>query len=76
MLIAQRRSLGYQLQDVQCTKCRGLRTGLLASRCAGCGCGFETRMRPAELREHLLALGEVARAHRLEYLEEVVKWLM
>lgn len=76
VLIAQRRSLGYQLQDVQCRKCRALRTGLLAARCSTCGCAYETRSKPAELREHLLALGEVARAHKLEYLEEVVKWLM
>jgi DNA polymerase epsilon subunit 1 len=76
VLIAQRRSLGYQLQDVQCVKCRGLRTGHLAARCGACGCGFETRTKPAELREQLLALQEVARAHGLGYLKEVTDWLL
>jgi len=76
VLIAQRRSLGYQLQDVQCMRCRGLRTGQLTFRCNTCGCGFGTRSRPAEVREELLALGEVARAHKLDYLGEVVQWLL
>lgn len=75
VLVAQRASLGYQLQDARCVKCRALRASHLAPLCGTCGSQFSVSASTATIGALLDTLREVARAFALPYLLEVTTWL-
>lgn len=69
--IVQQRSLAFQLQDLECKKCRSVKRRDLESRCSRCSGEFA-------LRQPSLALStfaSIARFYDMPLLAETVEWL-
>ena len=75
MQIAQRRSLAYQLQDLQCANCRRVKADNLTSICPRCAGPFVPRQPAEGLRKTLAVFRNVAQHHAMPWLLETVDFL-
>ena len=70
--LVQRRALAYQLQDVQCGKCRAVKVKNLSPFCAKCAGPFELRQPRKVLLDGLKTFANIAEYHEMPWLAETV----
>ena len=68
--LLKRRSLAYQLQDVQCAKCRAVKVKNLAPYCHKCAGPFALRITQESAAEGLRVFGNIAHYHQMPWLAE------
>ncbi|DBA81285.1 TPA: hypothetical protein ACH3X2_006902 [Trebouxia sp. C0005] len=74
--VVQQQERAYQLQDLQCTKCKNVSSGHLARQCKHCG-GELKCAQPADVfRKQLTVFKNIARYHSFQLLMEIVEWLL
>ncbi|ORX90877.1 putative DNA polymerase epsilon catalytic subunit A [Basidiobolus meristosporus CBS 931.73] len=71
----QRKTTAYQLQDLKCSKCRLVKAENLTEYCQ-CSGNFVLTQSRKELNKQLTVLRNIAKLHELEFLGEVVEWLL
>ena len=74
--LVQRRCLAYQLQDLQCDKCRQVKTHNLTHICPKCAGPFVPRQPPAALRQALQTFRSIAQHQQMPWLLETVDKLL
>ena len=75
VLMAQRRSLSHQLQDVQCAKCKSVKRSNLAPFCTKCAGSFELRAPVEKMHAGLDVFANIASYHDMPWLKETVDFL-
>ena len=73
--IAQRRSLAYQLQDLQCAKCRTVQRHHSSTRCEKCAAAFSLRIRVDAVETSLATFANIADHLDFPWLAETVAFL-
>lgn len=73
--IVQRRCLAYQLQDLQCDKCRQVKVHNLSSICPKCAGSFVCRQPATALRDALKVFRNIAEHQQMPWLLETVAFL-
>lgn len=74
--VVQQQERAYQLQDLQCMKCKNVASGHLARQCKMCG-GELKCTEPADVfRKRLTVFKNIARYHSFQLLMEIVEWLL
>eukprot|EP01104_Vermistella_antarctica_P000854 TRINITY_DN1094_c0_g1_i4.p1 TRINITY_DN1094_c0_g1~~TRINITY_DN1094_c0_g1_i4.p1 ORF type:complete len:1939 (-),score=642.87 TRINITY_DN1094_c0_g1_i4:40-5856(-) len=74
--IVMRRSAAYQLQDVQCTRCRSVSFENISTLCEECCGTYATVKDPVKTEEGFHLFRKIAQLHKFEWLEEVVLRLL
>ena len=68
--LLQRRALAFQLQDVQCDKCRSVKTKNLSPYCGKCAGPFALRISKTGVTEGLKTFANIAHYHEMPWLAE------
>ena len=71
LLLVQRRALAYQLQDVECAKCRQVKVKNLAPYCHKCAGPFALRIKKESVVESLRSFNNIAHYHEMPWLAEI-----
>jgi DNA polymerase epsilon subunit 1 len=69
--LVQRRALAYQLQDVECAKCRQVKVKNLAPYCHKCAGPFALRIKKESVVESLRSFNNIAHYHEMPWLAEI-----
>ena len=67
----QARSFAFQLQDLECSKCKQIKRRNLSTTCDKCAGAFVPRIAPPPLAGFL----NIAQAFNLKWLQEVCEWM-
>lgn len=67
----RRRVREYQLQDLQCVKCKQVASGHLRASCGACGGELRNTQAGGALRKGLTVFHNIARHHEFEMLGEL-----
>ncbi|TPX34056.1 DNA-directed DNA polymerase [Synchytrium microbalum] len=73
--IVQRRLTFWQLQDLKCTKCRQIKGSNMRRYCA-CSGEFVTVYSKEDFRRRMHVFSNIAKFHRMDFLDNVVTWCM
>jgi len=73
--LAQRRALAFQLQDVQCAKCKAVKRSNLSPFCQKCAGPFELRRSREGVERGLSTFARIASDHGMPWLAETVSCL-
>ena len=71
----QRKTMGYCLQDLQCSKCRGVKELNMPKFCS-CAGAFRPMASQVELGQLLKTFKGIAKHYRMPLLQEVTGWTM
>ena len=75
MALAQAKSHAYQLQDLECGKCRQVKRSHLATRCDVCAGPFVLRTSSKSVTDELATFANIAEHAGFKWLGEVVSHL-
>lgn len=73
--LVRRRALAFQLQDVQCAKCRQVKVKNLAPYCGKCAGPFALRIGRESVDEALRTFANIAQYHSMDWLAETVAFM-
>jgi hypothetical protein len=71
-----RRSLAYQVQDLQCEKCGLIKEPGLSLLCSNCSGPFKNSVSPEAFLQQVRMFKQLAKVHHFEALEEVADWML
>lgn len=66
--------VAFQLQDVQCPRCRIIKKENMLRQCDKCGCDYLPLQSKAELERKLKVFQNIAEEQHFVYLSEVIRW--
>ena len=74
--LSQRRVRDYQLQDLECVRCKQVSSGHLRATCSLCSGDLRPSLPPSEFRKKLVVFQNMAEFHGFELLEQSAAWLL
>ncbi|KAI9311051.1 hypothetical protein BX666DRAFT_2032324 [Dichotomocladium elegans] len=74
--LVERWLTAYQLQDVQCQRCRIIKRENLLKQCDRCGSEFVGLQSKTDVERRLKVFHNIAQEQKFIYLSEVVKWTL
>lgn len=75
LVLVNRRLIDYQLQDLVCTKCKGIKESNLSKRCS-CAGEYQTTVKQKEIGQMVTTFKSIAEHFKMELLFETVTWLI
>lgn len=72
----QRRVRDYQLQDLECVRCKQVSSGHLRASCSLCSGDLRPTLPPQEFKKKLVVFRNMAEFHGFQMLEQSAAWLL
>lgn len=74
--ILENKIMRYQLQDLQCNRCKQIKAETMDSICKNCSGKFKNTVEREELQTSLITFSNIAKAHEFEWLQDTVSFYL